>query len=116
MSLDYVVDLVMRLKPGCSVPVADLHMRAVRLTKVDGVQFTAADVVLDNIPGAPVEFYYRYNEKTRFATFYRLTAPLTDGRLTYVPPHERALYYRSISGFYKLLEKEKNNGDKDITR
>ncbi len=61
----------------------------------NGATFTPADRVLENIVGSSCEYGYCNNLHDRTVTFFRLSEPLRDGRLSYVSPDRREYYNRN---------------------
>lgn len=88
--MNSIASKVAQLGKGQSIEVTaaalELHYPAFRH---NGVLFTSADRVLEQIMGSAYEFSYRVNGPKRTVTFSRLEDPLTDGRKSYESPDRR---------------------------
>lgn len=88
--MEHIVRKVAQLGKGQSIEVTanalELYVPAFHH---NGVLFTSADNVLEQIMGSAYEFSYQVNELKRTVTFSRLKEPLTDGRKSYESPDKR---------------------------
>jgi hypothetical protein len=87
-ALEFIVTCVGRLEPGQRIDFSDSELREIETLHHNGATFTPADRVLENIIGSSYEFRYTTALNGR-VTFERLSAPLTDGRRSYVSPDRR---------------------------
>jgi hypothetical protein len=92
---DEVIRMVASLKPGQTIQFSAIEL----IDKVggywhNGVFFSPADTVMENIIGSSYEYSYTESLTTGAITFRRLEAPIDgdSGELAYISPDRRPKY------------------------
>jgi len=92
-SKNEVLRRVASLKPGECIQFSAIELsNTVQGYHYNGVFFTPADRIMENIIGSAYEFNYTENAITGAVTFCRLEAPITYGdsrERTYISPDRR---------------------------